>query len=283
MMTRKFPRLFLFPCAMMVVYLQTAAFAQGQVDERIQALEQELSQLKEQQIELKKEATAAAQAMPSFSYRPGNGLNIEAADKAWGVRFSLETHFRYNFESGRDQIGRSNGELLGRRFRPEFWYCLNNCLWEIEAALDLDGWGTGNAKNSTNTGGSSILQRGAVNLHAENLNPWLPTVHFGMEVQNAHGGSLARRGSGSVGAQAEYDLHTRNDGFNTGRAGSGFSLNWDDRSLSSIGIPGRIGRFQMGMSAIAEGDDGLASFTDRKDFNTYLSIQPFSQVKNKWL
>jgi hypothetical protein len=104
-----------------------------------------------------------------------------------------------------------------------------------------------------------------------------------MEVQNAAGGSLARQGSGSVGAQAEYDLHTRNNGFNTDRAGQGIVLNWDDRSLSSIGIPGRIGRFQLGMSSIAEGDDGLSSFTDRKDFNTYLSVQPFAQVKNKWL
>ena len=104
-----------------------------------------------------------------------------------------------------------------------------------------------------------------------------------MEVQNAAGGSLARQGSGSTGAQAEYDLHTRNNGFNTGRAGQGIVLNWDDRSLSAIGIPGRIGKFQIGMSSVAEGDDGLASFTDRKDFNAYLSIQPFSQIKNKWI
>ncbi|HEX9273419.1 MAG TPA: hypothetical protein VGA01_14540 [Candidatus Binatia bacterium] len=102
-------------------------------------------------------------------------------------------------------------------------------------------------------------------------------------MQNAAGGSLARQGSGSVGAQAEYDLHTRNNGFNTGRAGQGFVLNWDDRSLSSIGIPGRIGRFQRGMFSIGEGDDGLSGFTDRKDFNAYLSVQPFAQVKNKWL
>jgi hypothetical protein len=94
---------------------------------------------------------------------------------------------------------------------------------------------------------------------------------------------LARQGSGSTGAQAEYDLLTRNNGFNTGRAGSGIVLNWDDRSLESIGIPGRIGKFQLGMSSIAEGDDGIASFTDRKDFSVYLSVQPFSQVKNKWL
>jgi len=265
-----------------VLFAAAPVFAQS-VDDKIKTLEQELTQLKEQQIELKKEATAAAAALPTFEYRPGNGLNIEAADKSWGMRFTLESHFRYNFESGRDQRGRSQGELMGRRFRPGVFYCINNCLWELEATLDLDGWGTGNGKNSTNTATSSILQRGALYFHAEDLNPWMPTVQLGMEVQNAAGGSLARQGSGSVGAQAEYDLHTRNNGFNTGRAGQGVSLMWDDRSLSGIGIPGRIGRFQLGMSNIAEGDDGLQSFTDRKDFNAYLSVQPFSQLKNKWI
>ena len=266
-----------------VFVLAVPAFAQS-VDDKIKSLEQELSQLKDQQIELKKEATAAAAALPSFEYRPGNGLNIEAADKSWGVRFTLESYFRYEFESGRPQVGRTKGELMGRKFRPGVFYCINNCLWEWEATLDLDGFGTGNGKNSTNTATSSILQRGAVNFHAENLHPWLPTAQFGMEVQNAHGGSLARQGSGSTGAQAEYDLHTRNDGFNTGRAGQGIVLNWNDRSLSSIGIPGRIGKFQVGMSSVGEGDDGLSSFKNGgKNWNIYNSIQPFSQVKNKWL
>jgi len=270
--------------AVLSVFLLAGGTARAQsVDDKIKSLEQELSQLKDQQIEMKKEATAAAAALPTFEYRPGNGLNIEAADKSWGLRFTIETHFRYDFESGRDQVGRTQGELMGRRFRPGVLYCINNCLWEIEATLDLDGFGTGNGKNSLNTATSSILQRGAVNFHAENLHPWLPTVQFGMEVQNAGGGSLARQGSGATGAQAEYDLTTRNSGFNTGRAGQGIVLNWDDRSLAGIGIPGRIGKFQVGMSSVGEGDDGLSSFTDRKDFNTYLSIQPFSQVKNKWL
>ena len=265
-----------------VLFAAAPSFAQS-VDEKIRSLEQELSQLKDQQIEMKKEATAAAAALPTFEYRPGNGLNIEAADKSWGLRFTIETHFRYDFESGRDQVGRSQGELMGRRFRPGVLYCVNNCLWEIEATLDLDGFGTGTGKNATGTTVGSVLQRGAVNFHAEDLHPWLPTVQFGMEVQNAAGGSLARQGSGAVGAQAEYDLLTRNNGFNTGRAGQGIVLNWDDRSLAGIGIPGRIGKFQIGMSSVAEGDDGLASFTDRKDFNAYISVQPFSQLKNKWI
>jgi hypothetical protein len=172
---------------------------------------------------------------------------------------------------------------MGRRFRPGVIYCINNCLWEIEATLDLDGWGTGNGKNNQATGVGSILQRGAVNFHGENISPWLPTVQFGMEVQNAYGNSLSRQGSGSTGAQMEYDLLSRNAGFNTGRAGSGVVLNWDDKDLSGIGIPGRIGKFQVGMSTVAMGDDGTQSLTDRQSFNVYGSIQPFAQIKNKWL
>ncbi len=259
------------------------SYGQAEVDREIQQLRDKLSQLEEQQIELKKEATAAAAAMPSFSYRPGNGVSIEAADKAWGLRFTLESHFRLDFESGLDQQGRTNGQLYGRRFRPGVFYCLNNCLWEFEATLDLDGWGNGNGKNNQGTGVNSMLQRGAVYFHGEDISPWLPTVQFGMETQNAAGGSLARQGSGAIGAQAEYDLASRNNGFNTGRAGSGFELNWDDRSLSTIGIPGRLRRFQFGMANIAEGDDGTQTLTDRKDFNLYMSVQPFSQVKNKWI
>src|SRR6188768_387398 len=99
-----------------------SAFAQS-VDDKIKTLEQELSQLKEQQVELKKGATAAAAALPTFEYRPGNGLNIEAGDKSWGLRATIETHFRYLFEAGRDQQGRTTGELMGRRFRPGMYYC----------------------------------------------------------------------------------------------------------------------------------------------------------------
>ncbi|HME61509.1 MAG TPA: hypothetical protein VKH62_09690 [Candidatus Binatia bacterium] len=257
----------------LMLSLTTASAARSEsVDDKIKSLEQELTQLKEQQIELKKEATAAAAAMPSFSYRPGNGVLIEAADKSWSFRHSFEAHMRYNFLEGRDQVGRSQGELEGRRFRPEFYLCINNCLWEIDWRLDLDGFG-----------GNTDLQRGVIWLHGENVNPWLPTLEFGMDTTNAGPASRSRQGSGSIGAQAEYDLFTANQGFNTGAASSGASLIWDDRSLSGIGIPGRIGRFQVGMASFAEIGDGNQVNTDRKDFNAYLSVQPFSQLKNKWI
>ena len=71
---------------MLTAFLLAAVPARAQtVDDKIKSLESELSQLKEQQISLKKEAVAAEAALPSFSYRPGNGLNIEAADKSWVV------------------------------------------------------------------------------------------------------------------------------------------------------------------------------------------------------
>jgi hypothetical protein len=265
--------------------LFTAAPASAQsVDDRIKSLEQELTQLKEQQIDMKKEATAAAAAMPTFSYRPGNGVMIEAADKSWSLRASLEAHYRMLFESGDSDVGRTNGEIMGRRVRPYFYYCVNNCFIESEIGIDLDGFGTGNAKNATNTGGNSILQRAAVHFHFEKLNPWMPTLDTGMDISTTGAAAISRQGSSDTGVQREYDLMTRNVSMNTGRAGQGINLRWDDRSLSGIGIPGRISRFSMAMASISEGDDGLSSFKDAgQNFDGYIGINPFSQVKNKWL
>jgi hypothetical protein len=257
----------------LAAFLLAAAPANAQsVDDRIKALEQELMQLKDQQIEMQREATEAAAALPTFEYRPGAGMKIEAADKSWSFRHSFEAHMRYNFLSGRDQVGRSQGELEGRRFRPEFYLCINNCLWEIDWRLDLDGFG-----------GQTDLQRGVIYFHAENLHPWLPAVQFGMDTTNSGPVSRSRQGSGATGAQAEYDMLSQNNGFNTGSASSGLTFTWDDRSLAGIGIPGRISRFQTGMNAYGEGGDGAQINTDRKDFHTYLSVEPFSALKNKWI
>lgn len=279
---RQVSRLFLVGPVLMVALLSRVVFAEELIDARIKTLEQELALVKKEHIELRKEATAAAIAWPNFSYRPSFGLTIEAADQSWGFRTSIDAQLRYEFLSGRDQRGRSQGELDARRFRPYFFYCLNNCLWEIEASLDLDGWGGGNNKDALGTGVGLILHHGVVSVHGESIHPWLPTLQFGMDVPNTPAGAVARQGSTLVGAQAEYDLHTYNSNFIAGE-GLGMVLNWDDRSLAAIGIPGRIGRFQVGMSAITEGDDGIQSFTDRKDFNIYGNVQPFSRLENEWL
>ena len=268
---------------MLTAMLLAAAPAGAQsVDDKIKALEQELS---------------AAQVAADGAKERGDGTGSRVAEllaivpaTVWTsqrrtshgvIRFSIEAHLRTLFESGQDAIGRTNGEVMLRRWRPTIFYCIDNCLYEIEMSWDMDGFGTGNAKNSINTATSSILQRGVVHFHLENLNPFLPTVDIGGDVSTSF--SLSRQGSSAVGTQMEYDLLSRNFGPNTGRAGWGYVFNWDDRSLSGIGIPGRIGRYQFAMASINEGDDNLSSNTDRKDFNQYISIFPFSELKNKWL
>ena len=65
-----------------------------------------------------------------------------------------------------------------------------------------------------------------------------------MDTTNSGPASLSRQGSGAVGAQAEYDLFTRNQGFNTGSASYGITFTWDDRSLAGIGIPGESPGFK---------------------------------------
>ena len=70
----------------MIFLAVTAARAQ-EMDQRIQALERELARLKNDQaqvktgqMEMKKQALEAVAALPNFSYRPGGGLLIEAAE-----------------------------------------------------------------------------------------------------------------------------------------------------------------------------------------------------------
>ena len=268
--------------------LVAAMPAQAQnVDQRIQALEQELerlkseqAQVKTEQMEMRKQALEAAAALPNFSYRPGGGMLIEAADKSWSFRASVEVNFRLLFESGLAQAGRETGGIFGRRFRPFFYYCVNDCLYEIWVALDLDGFGTGNAKNSTNTATSSILQRGLLWVHFEKLNPWLPTFYMGMDGPSEI--SQYRQGPTFTAAQLEYDLLSRNT-FDDGRFGNGIGFNWLDHSLSGIGIPGRIPFVNLAWATIREGDDGLQSFRSQRSVLAYVNVEPFSQIKNKWI
>ena len=76
---------------------------------------------------------------------------------------------------------------------------------------------------------------------------------------------------------------SRNNGFNTGSSGIGIVFNWDDRSLSGIGIPGRITRFQLAYATPGKGSDNTFLFTDKRDLVAHFGIEPFSQVKNKWI
>ncbi len=261
-----------------VVFLVAQPVRAGEdIDQRIKNLENELARLKGEQMELKKEATAAEAAQPTFTYRPGNGLMIQGADRYWSIRFGLEAHFRSEFMAGRQDAGRTKGEVMGRRFRPYIWYCISDCFTEIEVGWDMDGFGTGNGKNSTASGLSSVMQRGNVYFHFERMNPWLPRFAVGMDDTGTIGVMPYRQNDGSTtGPFQEYDILSRNNGFNTGRRGNGYIVEWNNLPLG----PGRITRLQGAMATIGEGDDGLSSFKDiGHNFSTGIWYEPFTHQK----
>ena len=243
----------------------------GGVDDKIQALENELGRLKSEQMELKKEATEAAAALPSFSYRPGAGVTVQAADKSWSFALSHETHWMMPFNEGKDRGGRTNGEVMGRRFRQEWTLCLNNCFYTWISRLDLDGFGT-----------QTDLQRGMFEVHFEQVNPWLPTFYLGMDIP-ARVAPPFRQGSGATGAQMEYDLLSRNNGINTGRTGNGWGVVWEQLPLiPALGIPGR-GDLNFVVGCMGACEDGGSAGTNKKSEMLYFRIDPFSRVKNPWI
>ena len=254
-----------------------SAASTDEVQERIKQLEEvqranaeEINRLKDQQMEFKREATAAAAALPTFSYRPGSGILMEAADKAWSIRFHNRIHYWLMFRQGEanaDTEREGLGELFARRIRPTFFYCVNNCLYEMEASLDLD------------SEDAVALQRATAYIHFEQLNPWLPTFYFGIDSPTAWN----RRRSSSTGAQLDYDMLSRSLG-NTFSQGFNYALLWEDKPLGWIGIPGQIEWFTIAAgSGPGNGSDGRFVNSDKKSYITSLAISPFSQTKIKWL
>jgi hypothetical protein len=247
------------------------------VDQRISTLEAELARLKaeqvevkSEQIELRKNALAAEGALPTFTYRPAAGLRIEAADKSWSIRFAMEAHMRMLFESGRSHAGRTNGEVMARRFRPRWNFCVVNCFYEIELAYDNDGFAT-----------NSAIQRGAVWVHLEQISPWLPTFYLGMDIPSSTG--EFPDGDGFTGWQMEKPIILRALP-NTGSASNGFGFNWDDKPLSAIGIPGKITRINFAVAGIGESGDGGSTNADAgHNMLWYINVAPFSELKSKWL
>src|SRR4026207_417890 len=106
--------------------------AQSDIEEQIKALESEvqnieplkdqIERLRYQQLEMKKEATAAAAVRAAFSYRPGRGLTIAGADKSWSFNTTYRVNiYNYNIISGKPNFNdngsqRSTGTTFGEFF-----------------------------------------------------------------------------------------------------------------------------------------------------------------------
>jgi hypothetical protein len=253
--------------SVLAVFLLAAGTVRAQsVDDKIKSLERELSQLKDQQIDLKKEATAQAAAMPTFSYRPGGGLNISAADQSWGVRLGYEFALDWMKLEGEDHLREGDGGFFLRRNRPQFTYYWDRGFYEFAAELDMDGDETGTKE--------ALIQRACFRTRFEQLNPWLPTMQFGMDCSGA--------GSRYRSSEMTFELPTldRNNGFNTG-SHAGIGLTWGN--LPAFGLPGNMQFNYYWVNHGMSRGDGLKDQSNKSDHVLMWNINPLSEVKNKWI
>jgi hypothetical protein len=231
------------------------------VDDKIKALEQELAKLKTDQITLKKQATAAEAALPSFSYRPGAGVSITAPDQSWQLKFGYEFAYDMMFLEGNDARREGDFGLFGRRNRPAVNYCWDRCFYEFVAELDFDGDETG-TRETTN-------QRSAMFIHFEQMNPFFPTLQFGMDAPGA--------GSRYRSSELTFELPTldRNNGFNTG-SHTGIGFRWEELPV------GQQFHYYWVIHGMGRGD-GLKDQSNKQDHVVYYNISPFGDTKDKWL
>ncbi len=244
----------------------------GGVDEKIQALENELAQLKAEQeqvkteqIELKKQATEAAAALPSFSNRPGRGLTVTAADKSWAFNVSSQFHLRmYNHLDGNDSDGATAGKLFGRRITFMTSYCWSNCFYNFDLQFDMD-------QNNI----PLELQRAQLEFDFSQWNPYLPALRVGLDAAAKKGHAVSSSSS------ARWERNSINDGDASTATGShqGIGLVWD-------GVPVGVSTLDLETHLVTgrlnAGDSGTTN-SDMMSFIGYIGGKPFAKVKNKWL
>ncbi|MBI2091194.1 MAG: hypothetical protein HYT78_21050 [Deltaproteobacteria bacterium] len=252
-------------------------------------MEQELTQLKadqaranQEQMELKREATAAAAALPTFTYRPGRGVTIGAADRAWSMEMNYELMVvMYNHLDGNDARGATTGDLHFRRNRPMWIFNFNNALYEWGIGLDLD---TGQQATGSTNATNSIQQNQWFKVRFQNMNPYFPEFQIGDNTSGPYGGTLSmsvadRSSHSSAILESLFDMLSDSDSQRLGR-----------RAMHLIWRQMPIGRGDFSFSAEYKMGAGVAgsflnnqlSDTDRKQLATQLHVRPFSRSKNYW-
>ena len=235
--------------------------------QKIEPLKEQIDRLRSQQIELKKEATSAAAALPTFEYRPGRGLIIAAADKSWSWQTSFRSEvFMYNWTGGAEgESGLTKGELFGRRVR---WYnnlCWKDCFYELIWSIDSD---SGNIPLE--------LQDQEFSVHFEQLNPYFPTLSLGLEVGGVNG--LER--SSASGSNWEISNVLSNSSVSSTGKFQGIALNWTDVPVGPGTATLSVNYVSSGLMGISNGENRASN---KKGFEGEIEVKPFSRIKNKWI
>ena len=121
-----------------VMVLAAAPVQASDVDARIQVLERELVQLKQNQ----ESALAAEMKGPSFKYSAGRGLTIAAADNNWSITFGqrLQIYTSMYLTNDDPEGGYQNGVIRIRRFRPNINVTSQQGFLRSEVAVQRQYW-----------------------------------------------------------------------------------------------------------------------------------------------
>lgn len=265
------------PLGVLLCFFTAAPVLAETVEERIKALEEtqrvnaeELARLKGEQIELKRRATEAAAAMPTFTYRPRSGVFIEAADKSWGLRFRGRLHYRLLFwpdDDAQDQSGFSQGDLALRRWRTRINYFWASRFYEWDMEID------GGADRSLQ------IQHGELHVHFEKLNPYFPEFTIGPRVSAFFNRHDTNWGS-STGGLFDRSMFQDGAGVGAGSQNNAAGLFWDDVPIGAGNMLFQAIYSNQGLTNIANEE---RPNSDKRSVHIGWNIEPFSKLKNPWL
>jgi hypothetical protein len=250
--------------------------AQG-VDEKIKVLEEELSRLKAEQMELKREATAgapaAAAALPTFEYRPLAGLTIMAADRSWAIKFNFwgRTHWIFHTD-GEDHRGGVTGHQIQTFARPFINYCWNNCFYEFRFGWDFDRHEAG--------GDTDHVQEMAFTIAFNQINPYFPQLVISDESQlRSTFPGIIPSGFGQA-HDEKMNLFKPGTGHPAGhRSNKPFvGVRWINVPVG----PGDI-TSGWGLIEVASSTNNGATTTDRRDLEGDIWYRPMSRSKMPWI
>ncbi len=245
--------------------------------QKIEPLKDQIERLRSQQLEMKKEATSAAAAMPTFQYRPGRGMTIAGADKSWSFNTTYRVNmYNYNVLGGKTNFndagteratGTTFGEIFPRRNRLYFNYCWADCFYAFEYSID--------GETAGDNGRQASVRDNEFTINFTQLNPYLPYFSVGL-----------RRGAGRthIGRSSDNDGRPEHivvfDGFQWGGDGShaGAGLGWDGVDIGS-------GEYQLFLNYTSSQQNTHQEFlqSDRKGIMAFVGGKPFANTKNKWL
>ncbi|HWO41302.1 MAG TPA: hypothetical protein VNO43_05820 [Candidatus Eisenbacteria bacterium] len=250
----------------------------GEIEEKIKTLEEqqranaeELERLKGEQLEMRKEATAAAEKLPTFQYRPGAGVTIEAADGSWGFRPRIRWHYRLTGFPGPGSIaknGFSQFDLSLRRIYPYMTFYWDKRFYEVDFQMNL-----GDDR-------SIIIQKAEFHTHFEKLNPYLPEFTVGPRVSAFFNRHDTNWGSGSAGF-FERTMFQTGAGIGAGSQNNAMAFDWHNIPIG----PGRITVLEAIISNQGLRDEQAQERpnSDKRTAHLGIQVEPFNRIKNQWI